>query len=649
MKKLVLLFIALLLVSCSPGDKEAVTTANQASIIRQYNQIDAALQNSLDSLERHLERMNRSSENEPDIYKAMTAIGYGRLYSNRSSYEVSLKSYEKAIRLLKGTKQDTLLAKAYTGIGNYYKNTGDYPQASNYLLKGLRIFENAENLNGVATTNANIGQLYMQRNDQKQSKEFLLKAMKTLANHKSHFAYLTSAHTLANVYGSSGDMKSALKIDKEGLRIADSIGSDKIKVTFLDNMANCYMYSGKLDSAEYYFKQCLKIDIQTGDRKQVADSYSNLGYLAMLQKDYQKAVSLTKKSIGILEEIDHRPNLLKSYDILGDIYEGSGNLKLALQSRNVYIDIYRKMMNEKNEQALADFKVVYETEKKEKIIAQNKIALLESEQDLKRRNYMIAVISIAALFIAITGFLIYRQQKLKNRQQAQEHELKSAIASIETQNKLQEQRLDISRDLHDNIGAQLTFVISSVDNIRYAFDIKNTKLEDKLHSISNFTKATIIELRDTIWAMNSAEISLEDLRSRIYNFIEKAKDVREEIDFHFNIDKELQLLRFTSLTGMNIYRTIQEAVNNAIKYSAASHIGIYIEKEARFIRIRIEDNGAGFLMETVAEGNGLNNMRKRVDEIGGEINITTSKGNGTHIHILLDPNAKKFQGLKNGG
>lgn len=61
-----------------------------------------------------------------------------------------------------------------------------------------------------------------------------------------------------------------------------------------------------------------------------------------------------------------------------------------------------------------------------------------------------------------------KNQKMKTLQ-LQKNELKDALLKIETQNRLQEQRLQISRDLHDNIGAQLTFIISSVDSLKYAF------------------------------------------------------------------------------------------------------------------------------------------------------------------------------------
>jgi signal transduction histidine kinase len=231
--------------------------------------------------------------------------------------------------------------------------------------------------------------------------------------------------------------------------------------------------------------------------------------------------------------------------------------------------------------------------------------------------------------------LVYRQQKIKNKQQEQEFELKSAISKIETQNKLQEQRLTISRDLHDNIGSQLTFIISSVDNIKYAFDIQNAKLDSKLSSISNFAKSTIIELRDTIWAMNKSEITFEDLQARIHNFIDKAQEAKEEIQFCFEVDTSLKNKIFTSFDGMNLYRTIQESINNSIKYAQPKQVIVSIQPFDDGITIVITDDGKGFDVDTIALGNGINNMRKRILDIQGEFTIVSTNGKGTKITIQL--------------
>lgn len=627
----------MLLWNCTEKQKTdaAVISPRQAEILGVYRNLDAVSKLPVDSMQAVADMLNEKSEGQPAEYRAMAGIVEGSVYMNKAQYELAYKTFDNVLKVLHRSKSDTLRARALTGIGNYYKNTGNYPKGLEYLFRALKTYEEYKNPRGIGITNAFIGQLYMQKNDMALAKEHLRKAMEAYSHRKSHNVYLNAAHTLANVHGSSNEFDQALAIDNEAIRICDSIKAPKLKVPFLDNKALCYMFTGRLDSAQFYFNECLKIDLMVGDEKQIADSYSNLGHLELMKRNYPEAERYLLKSIDMVTKINNSNNLVKSHEILANLYTAWGRYDKAIEAKDAYMQLYKKVMTEKKEAAAAEFRIVHETEKKEKIIAQNRIELLEKERDLHRRNNLIIGISVAAVFIALTGWLIYRQQRLKNRQQAQEHELKTAIAQIETQNKLQEQRLGISRDLHDNIGAQLTFIISSVDNLRYAFDLKDTKLERKLNSINDFTKDTIVELRDTIWAMNHSEISLEDLRVRIYNFVEKAKDAQEGIQFQFHIDEELRTLRFTSVAGMNIYRSIQEAVNNAIKYAQASRIGIFIEREAGGLCIRVEDNGSGFTADSAPTGNGLRNMQKRIEDIGGKFELHSHEGGGTHIRFLI--------------
>lgn len=106
---------------------------------------------------------------------------------------------------------------------------------------------------------------------------------------------------------------------------------------------------------------------------------------------------------------------------------------------------------------------------------------------------------------------------------------------------------------------------------------------------------TIVELRDTIWAMNVNQISFSNLSSRIYNFIEKAKSVKENIQFSFIIPEHLIQKKISSLVGINLYRTIQEGINNAIKYANADEIAVVVN----FVSIEIKDNGIGFNLDQV--------------------------------------------------
>ena len=279
--------------------------------------------------------------------------------------------------------------------------------------------------------------------------------------------------------------------------------------------------------------------------------------------------------------------------------------------------------------------IEYQTEKKEKEILSQRADLAEKELSLNKKNSYILGLSALAVVLSLLGFLFYNQQKLKNRQLQKESELKDALLKIETQNRLQEQRLRISRDLHDNIGAQLTFIISSLDNLKYGFQLPE-KLNDKLKSISEFTTTTIYELRDTIWAMNKNEITFEDLQSRISNFIDKANSSADQIQFNFNSDTSLSYeLTFTSVEGMNIYRIIQEAINNALKYANANTIEVQFKKEDNQLFVTISDNGKGFDLSTVEDGNGLSNMKKRAYDINADIYIDSKLDKGTTVQLKL--------------
>jgi len=637
MKRLFALVFALAILGCRKQEvkpDEGLSERERQIIteFRKMKRVDKLPVDSMDTYSRGLEKLAAGQKKE---YRAMASIVRGNFFMNKSQYELSLKSFETALRLLKNTKSDSLQALTLTGIGNYYKNTGDNPKALDYLLKALKIVESKNYRRSISSINSFLGEVYLQKNDLELAKEHLRSSMKVYASQKWQAPYLHAAHTLANVYGMNNEFGNALAIDNAAIRICDSMNSPKLKVPFLDNKAMCYLYSGRLDSAQHYFNETLKIDLTIGDKKQIADSYSNLARLELMKGNFRSSEKYVIESISMLEKINNQNNLIKSYGVLAELYEAWGKDKMAVQAHKKYVGLYQALMNEKREQSMAEFKIVHETEKKGKIIAQNHLELLRQEKEVQKRNNFIIFISIVAISTALIGFLIYRQQRLRHRQMEQEHELKTAISQIETQNKLQEQRLDISRDLHDNIGAQLTFIISSVDNLRYAFDLKDTRLERKLDSINNFTKATIIELRDTIWAMNNAEIALEDLRIRIFNFIEKAKTVKENIDFRFHVDEELNELKFSSLSGMNLYRTIQEAVNNAVKYADAAKIGIFMECEDGDLRLRIEDDGKGFDLQSADKGNGLHNMQKRIQGLGGKFVLNAVPGQGTHIHILI--------------
>ncbi|MCO6499599.1 MAG: hypothetical protein J5I47_04370 [Vicingus serpentipes] len=216
-----------------------------------------------------------------------------------------------------------------------------------------------------------------------------------------------------------------------------------------------------------------------------------------------------------------------------------------------------------------------------------------------------------------------------------QRKLKARLRKIEIQQKIHQERLRISGDLHDNIGSQLTFIISSVDSIKFLFKSSDEQLQKKLTQISDFTQVTITQLRDTIWALNKDEISFENLASRLHNYVETAKLTKEQTHFNFNITSVTNF-QLNAIQAVNIYRIVQEAINNGIKYAAATKITLTISETKEQVIITIKDDGIGFDLSTIQLGNGLENMKNRAAAIDADFKIHSAPEKGTEIILIMN-------------
>lgn len=521
-------------------------------------------------------------------------------------------------------------ARSYSNLSVISFFNGQFEENLKYSLEAIRLFEKINNKEFLAREYGELGFRMNQRNPKK-AVYYMQKGMKI----SEKYNYIKPLLSIYNNYGTlkkqSNEKDSALFYFKKCLVLKEQV-NDSIGIPYsLNNIGEIYIERKQYSDAKTLFDKALKIRLNLDDKYGIADNYAYLGDLFLAMKDYNTAILNYNKSLVISLKLGFNNLLRHNYKMISECYENSNNPVKALESYKKHIFYKDSILNKDTNSKIAELEVKYETKEKEK-------QLLEKEIEVENsRNKLIAV-SVLTLFVGLIGFLIYRQQKLKNKQQEQEFLLKSAITKIETQNKLHEQRLSISRDLHDNIGAQLTFVISSIDNLKHADRIKDDKVTSQLIKISDFTRATIIELRDTIWAMNNNEFTFEDLRSRIFNFIEKAKSAKENINFKFNVDESLQDLKFSSLIGINLYRTIQEAINNAVKYSDADEILVNVLSVSNKIQIEIQDNGKGFDTENTDFGNGLYNMKKRIEEIDGTFEINSIIDKGTKIRFEIPKN-----------
>lgn len=543
--------------------------------------------------------------------------------------------FEKAItysnQSLKLTKDSLIVASAYNNIGSCKRNIGLYEEALKAYLKAIKIYDAKKDVKNQAIVNNNLGLVYRSLEMNLKAKEYHQKAIQSFEQLKDKKGLSEAYNNMAVIYAYEDSLKIALNYFKYSLKIEEELKDVKGIAESVNNIGGVYYYLEKLDSALLFFEKARKIDYSIKNYGGLAATYNNIGDVHLYKQDYKKAkmnfdsaYSFAKKSKSAFDI----ENTLNYYALL---YEAQNDYKKAsdyYKKKNEFKDSIQKLSNIKQ---LHELETKYQTAKKDATIASSKAIIAERELKIKQKNMLIYSVLIFAFLLGLLGYLFYKQQKIKNQQLIKENELKEALIKIENQNNLQEQRLTISKDLHDNIGSQLTFIISSLDNLKY-FEFNKDKLYDKFDTIGTFTRSTITDLRDTIWAMNKEEITFEDLKTRTTNFIEAAKTSLLGITFEFNYPENAPVDSLNSLQGIDVYRIIQEAVNNAIKHAKATKIIVNFELDKEELTISILDNGIGFDAATIEAGNGLQSMQKRAKEINAILTIDSLE-NGTKVNL----------------
>ncbi len=206
--------------------------------------------------------------------------------------------------------------------------------------------------------------------------------------------------------------------------------------------------------------------------------------------------------------------------------------------------------------------------------------------------------------------------------------------------KLQEVRNKIARDLHDDIG-------STLGSIHWYSQIANTKIKsNQLNDISSImeriesgSQEIIDKTNDTVWAVKPDNDRLEALLYRMEAYAASLLGVAN-ISFDIYCEENLKQMRLQMETRKNLFLIFKEVIHNILKYSNCSKIFIKFDGSRKSFKMTIIDNGDGFDANLVKpyNGNGVMNMQKRAEEIGGVFCIASQPGSGTSISVLLKYN-----------
>ena len=222
--------------------------------------------------------------------------------------------------------------------------------------------------------------------------------------------------------------------------------------------------------------------------------------------------------------------------------------------------------------------------------------------------------------------------------------MRQKLERLERQRAIERERARIARDIHDNLGANLTR-ISLLSQFAHG-ELENPKeAAVQLDRIYETTREMTRAMDEIVWAVNPEHDTLDSVGNYLGKF---AQDYLGSLGIRCRLDLPVQLPQWlvTAEVRHHLFLAFKEALHNVVKHAAASEVSVSLTTTDRSFTLVARDNGQGFDPKAVAEkktaefgrssGNGLINMRLRLEKIGGRCEVHSSPGTGTEIKFVVE-------------
>ena len=245
---------------------------------------------------------------------------------------------------------------------------------------------------------------------------------------------------------------------------------------------------------------------------------------------------------------------------------------------------------------------------------------------------------IMAIFFFLLGLAYKNRRDLIEKTQEQEAtklevEKKVFETKLAVINAQQEERNRISADMHDDLGSGMT-------TIRLFSELAKTKMGEtvmpEIEKISASADELLNKMNAIIWSMSSSNDTLGNMVAYIRSYALEYLD-STGIDCKTSMPENLPELEVSGEVRRNIFLVVKEALNNIVKHSGATEVKLILQEENNGLALLIHDNGKGIDFEKIRQfGNGLKNMKKRMDDLGIEFSIENNNGTVVRLYRSLE-------------
>ncbi|UPQ80274.1 sensor histidine kinase [Flavobacterium azooxidireducens] len=672
MKRFYLLFFILLLIACTDfSSNKEINSATQDSITLYLERANDYVMPKPKALEYLYKAENLVKTLPKDSIYFTNKIYVGFIYYNLEKKEEFKKNSSELIEDAIQAKDSFYLARAYTYLGEYY--------AEKLIMDSAVInFQQAEKIYFGLNDNFSIGRLHIkiatakyQARDFMGSEKSAVLALAHIRLEKNKLLEYEAYNILGLTCIKIKDYEKALEYFEKAYFIADSeelktLGQYQSKAVTLNNIGLVNLQKENILVSLSYFNKALQ-------EKNLYQEYPSL-YSTVLDNKAKAKLKIGDftnlpyefyESLRIREELQLTPEIVNSKINLSEYYEKRGVLDSAQYfARDAYnlakktnilnlqldaVDQLSKVEPENHSVYSKEYVKLADSLLQAERKVSEKFARIEYETDeFKRQKEQLAIqnrniilFALLAVFIVVLLYIIRDQRsrnkyfRLREEQQKANEEIYSLMLS--QQKKLDEvvikEKQRIGQELHDGVLGRLFGARLNLDSLNRKGDELAIAGRDHYISELKFIEQDIREISHELSREKFALIN--NFVAILTNLFEEQKNLSENTDFKYIIDQAIKWDKVDNDLKINIYRIIQESLQNINKYAKAKNVSVNLLKDADNLHVSIIDDGIGFEVSKKSKGIGLQNISSRVATCKGTFEIKSKPGKGTTITIDL--------------
>ncbi|WP_433814229.1 tetratricopeptide repeat-containing sensor histidine kinase [Flavobacterium johnsoniae] len=566
---------------------------------------------------------------QDSVYMAKAYTYLGDYYSSKVISDSAYRNYFKAQKIYLQINDQFNLAKTLISKASLQYNEADFFESEISVFKALEILKNKKDVNEQLYECYNLlGILYNEREEYDKALDYQNRALNTLNDKSIPLDFqlkATSFNNIGFIYLRMKNYKQAIFYFQKGLEEKNLFQEKTILYAMLlDNLAYSKLKSNRMDGLPDQFYKSLKIRDSLGLKVEMVSNQIHLSEYYAYKKDTFRAIQLSKKALFLSRSSDKLNNTLDALKQIAVV-----DPKNASKYSREYIRLNDKMLKAERNMGEKFSRIEYETNE----IKDQNSSLQEKNKTL---IYVFSICTLIGLF-----FYVYKTQQAKNRellfkqqQQIANEDIYNLMISQQNEIELTriKEKKKVAQELHDGVLGRMFGVRISLDSLdkideaeaaekrrKYLAELKH--IEEDIREISHDLNREKSEL------INNFVVIL----NKLFDNQKNTYPSKLETSFDSHIKWEL----VNNIVKINLYRIIQEALQNCNKYAKADTIKVEFKSEIDHLVLSIFDDGVGFNVRRTKNGIGLHNIEYRAAECKGTAAIKSAKGEGTLLVVKV--------------